>query len=148
MAFAGVFSEVLPAVMSGVPFQAAQTYKIHEICIWWAIAVLIVMIMVLVSHMWLVKWPHLAANPNILAVWAYYVCDFHMLRDFERLSMLGRRERDRWITRMGRMYRFGWITRVSGERRIGIDYADGERGYKLKALGTLGFDVGAKMRER
>ena len=65
-----------------------------------------------------------------------------MLRDFEGLSMLGARERDSRVERMTRMYRFGSITGVSAERRVGIDYPEGEQGFKLRSLGGVGFGVG------
>jgi len=134
MAFSGVITKALPAVLSGVPFQAAQTYLIHKICAWTSITILIILILVLIGHILLVKWPDMAAAPNMLAVWMYYICDSHMLRDFERLSMLSTRERDHRVTRMARLYRFGWMTGVSGKRRIGIDYAMLERGYEMKSL--------------
>ncbi|KAK3365593.1 hypothetical protein B0T24DRAFT_710709 [Lasiosphaeria ovina] len=148
IAFAGVLSKATPALLAGIPFQAAQTFKVHEICTWSAVATLATMILVLVAHMWLVKWPDLAAagacsdGACTLAVAAYYVCDSYMLRDFERLSLLGRVERDRRVEGMRRLYRFGWITGVSGETRVGIDYAEGERGYQLKSLGAPGFGFG------
>jgi len=69
-----------------------------------------------------------------------------MLRDFERLSMLGSRERDRRVERMGRMYRFGWMTGVSGEKRVGIDYPEGEQGFKLRTLGAVGFGIAGTRR--
>ncbi|KAK4443559.1 hypothetical protein QBC34DRAFT_498966 [Podospora aff. communis PSN243] len=148
MCFAGLLSKFLPALLSGIPFQAAQTYQTHEICTWSSIAILIVMILVLIHHMWRVKWPNIPASPDLLAGWAYYVCDSRMLRDFERLSMLSRRERDLRVERMGRRYHFGWIRGVSGEWRMGIDYAEGEQGYKMKSLGALGFGVGGRIKGR
>lgn len=101
------------------------------------------MIAVLLAHMWVVKWPYMPAAPDSLAGWIYYVCDSAMLRDFERLSMVGQRERDGRVERMGRVYRFGWMTGVSGFgiNRIGIDYPEGEQGYKMYSLGAFGFGV-------
>jgi len=147
MTFAGILSKLLPALLSGIPFQSAQTYLTHEICAWSVIAVLIVMIFVLIYHMWRIKWPIIPAGPDLLAGWMYYVCDSYMLRDFERLSLLGHRERDLRVVRMERLYRYGWMTGVSGEKRMGIDYAEGEQGYRLKSLGALGFGIGGKARK-
>ncbi|KAK4658997.1 hypothetical protein QC762_106420 [Podospora pseudocomata] len=139
VAFAGILSKFVPALLSSIPFSSAQTWQTHEICTWTTVALLIVLILTLFSYMWLVKWPHMPAAPDSLACQIYYVCDSAMLRDFERLSMLGRRERDRRVERMGRMYRFGWMTGVSGERRVGVDYPEGEQGYRMHGLGGCGF---------
>ncbi|KAK4188105.1 hypothetical protein QBC35DRAFT_473851 [Podospora australis] len=63
MAFAGILSKFLPLLLSGVPFAVAQTWLTHEICTWTAIAFLIPMVLVLISHSWLVKWPEMPAAP-------------------------------------------------------------------------------------
>ncbi|KAK3984081.1 hypothetical protein QBC44DRAFT_389562 [Cladorrhinum sp. PSN332] len=73
-----------------------------------------------------------------LACCLCYVRDSAVLRDFERLSMLGRRERDRRVERMGWMHRFGWVMGASGEKRVGIDYPEGEQGFKLRTFGGVG----------
>ncbi|GAB1316399.1 hypothetical protein MFIFM68171_06609 [Madurella fahalii] len=139
MAFVTLLSKLLPLLLSGVPFATAQTFYAHEICTWGSIALLIIMIIVLITHMWLVKWPYMPVSLDSLAGCIYYVCDSAMLADYARLSMLDKRERDLRIQRMGRKYRFGWMTGLSGERRVAVDYAEGETGYKLKTLGPHGF---------
>ena len=97
------------------------------------------MIIVLLAHIILVKWPLMpAAAPDSLACCVYYVCDSAMLRDFAGLSMLGARERDSRVERMTRMYRFGSITGVSAERRVGIDYPEGSRGLSCGRWGVWG----------
>ncbi|KAK4171386.1 hypothetical protein QBC36DRAFT_315831 [Triangularia setosa] len=89
IALAGILSKFLPVFLSSTPFTAAQTWITHEICTWGAVAILIIMIVVLLSHTMLVKWPYMpAAAPDSLACCLYYVCDSAMLRDFEGLSML------------------------------------------------------------
>lgn len=53
------------------------------------------------------------------------MCDSRMLRDFERLSMLGKKHRDERVARMGRRYRYGLMRgSISGESRERIDYAE------------------------
>ena len=142
MAVAGVLSRFLPLLLASVPFAASQTFLAHEICTWGSIAVLAYMVVALLVYMWLAtSWPHLPVTPDSMAGTVFYVCDSFMLRDFERLSMLGTQERDRRVARMERRYRFGWMTGESGRRRIGIDYAEGEMGFKMRSLGTLGFGV-------
>lgn len=149
MAGAGVLTQFLPLLLSSVPFAASQTFTAHEICTWGAAAVLAVAVVALLTHMWLAKsWPHLPVAPDSLAGTAFYVCDSVMLRDFERLSILGTRERDRRVERMERKYKFGWMTGESGRRRIGIDYAEGEGGFKMRSLGSLGLGVPDKKRRR
>ncbi|KAK5652263.1 hypothetical protein OQA88_10611 [Cercophora sp. LCS_1] len=146
MAFAALLSKFLPLFLSGVPFATAQTFYAHEVCTWGSVVLLCVMIVILVLHMWLVKWPHMPVSIETLAGRIYYVCDSTMLADFARLSMLDRRERDLRVQRMGRKYRFGWVTGLSGERRVAADYAEGETGYQLKTLGTKGFGVGGEIK--
>jgi len=150
MAFAGVLSRLLPLLLPSIPFASAQTFTAHEICTWGAIAILFVLVVTLLVYMWLATtWPEMPVSPDSLAGCAYYVCDSAMLRDFERLSMLEARERDRRVERMERRYRFGWMTGdKSGKRRIGVDYAEGERGFKLRSMGTMGFGVMPSKKER
>ncbi|KAK0619031.1 ankyrin repeat-containing domain protein [Immersiella caudata] len=145
MAFAGALSKFLLALLSGVPFASAQTWLTHEICIWTTVALLIIMILTLLGHMGLVAWPYMPVSPDSLAGRAYYICDSATLRDFERLSMLGGRERDRRVERMGRLYRFGWMTGISGERRVGIEYGEAEQGFKMHSLEALGFSTTAEI---
>jgi len=71
-----------------------------------------------------------------------------MLGDFTRLSILGGPERDRRVERMARRYRFGWITGVSGERRIGCNYAEGGQGFEMRGLGAQGFGIGGSIKPR
>lgn len=162
---AAVLSKFLPVHLAGVPFVPAQTWRVHEICVWVTVSLLVIMILVLGLHMWRVKWPshhHVnsqatsryssggvgsgSVDTSTLAGILWYVCDSGMLRDFERLSLLGRRERDTRVQRMGRMYRFGVVRGVSGfgESRVGIDYAEGESGYRMHSLAAAAFGVGLR----
>ncbi|KAM7217640.1 hypothetical protein V8F06_007024 [Rhypophila decipiens] len=138
ISLAGILSKFLPVPLASVPFQSSQTWQTHEICVWTTVTLLLIMIVVLIAHMWLVKWPAMPATPDSLAGWIYYVIDSAMLRDFERLSMVSTKERDKRVQRMGRLYRFGWMTGVSGfgVSRIGIDYPEGEQGFKMYSLGA------------
>jgi len=148
VALAGVLARFLPLFLAGVPFAPAQTFSAHEICTWAAVAALALMVVALLTHMWVAtSWPLLPVAPESLAAAAYYVCDSAMLRDFERLSMMGARERDRRVAGMERRYRFGWMTGVSGMRRIGIDYVEGERGFRMRKLSGLGTTMDKKRRK-
>ncbi|KAK4187647.1 hypothetical protein QBC35DRAFT_410032, partial [Podospora australis] len=138
IALAGILSKFLPALLSSVPFASAQTWQTHEICTWSVVSLLSVMICVLVGHMWLVKWPEcLSDQDESLATRISYVFDSAMLRDFERMSLLGQKERDKRVVGMGRMYRFGWtVGTVTGERRVGVDYPEGEQGFRMRGMGV------------
>lgn len=148
IASAGVLSKILPALLSSVPFASAQTWKTHEICTWTTIGVLIALIMILAIYIWFVQWPQMPAAPDSLAARIYYVCDSNMIKDFERLSTLGTVERDRRVKHMARMYRFGWTAGVSGQRRIAIDYAEGEQGFKMHSLGPVALGIAGRMRPK
>ncbi len=148
MALTTFLAKLLPLLLSGVPFATAQTFYAHEICTWGSVGLLIIMIIVLVAHMWLVKWPYMPVSLDSLAGCIYYVCDSAMVVDYERLSLLDKRERDLRVQRMGRNYRFGWMTGQSGERRVAVDYAEGETGYQLKSLGPQGFGVGGEVKSK
>ncbi|KAK4443771.1 hypothetical protein QBC34DRAFT_310409 [Podospora aff. communis PSN243] len=148
IAVANILAKFLPMLLSGIPFKSTQTWQSQQICGWTTVALLAIMILVMLVYMRFARWPELPVSPDSLAGVVYYVCDSHMLKDFERLSMLGTRERDRRVERMARRYSFDWITGVSGERRIACDYAEGGQGFKLRSLGHLGFGVGGKMRPR
>ncbi|KAK4445701.1 hypothetical protein QBC34DRAFT_332802 [Podospora aff. communis PSN243] len=148
VAFAGVLSKFLPALLSSVPYASAQTWKTHEICTWSTVGLLILMIIILIGHIIFAKWPYLPVPPSSLAGVIYYVCDSQILKDFERLSTLSKPERDRRVVRTARMYRFGWMAGASGKRRVGIDYAEGEQGYQMHSLAAFGFGIAGNMRPR
>lgn len=148
ISFVGILSKCLPALLSGIPFASAQTWRTHQICAWTSISLVSVMIVVLICYMRIVRWPDLPVPPGSLAGSIYYLCDSRMLKDFERLSMLRRPERDRRVKRAARRYRVGWITGVSGQKRIACDYADGEQGVRMRSLFTVGFGVRGKMKPR
>ncbi|KAK5651651.1 hypothetical protein OQA88_11826 [Cercophora sp. LCS_1] len=138
-----IFTHVLPVTMANIPFHNAQTWMLHEVCIWTSVAVLGYATLVLAFHVFWTSWIHLPVDPGTLAGRMYYVCDSAMLADFEHLSMLGRRQRDERVIRMNRLYKFGPMEGVvTGRVRLGADYGQGERGIKLKKLD--GFGRGAR----
>jgi len=106
------------------------------------------MIIVMLGYIRFARWPDIPVPVGSLAGTVYYICDSYMLKDFERLSTLKKRERDRRVERMARMYKFGWTTGVSGEKKIGCDYAEGGQGFKLRTLTAQGFGVGGRMKGR
>lgn len=138
VAFASILSKFLPLLLSGIPFKSTQTLGTHQICSWTTVSLLSVMIIFLLACMWFSRWPETPVPPDSLFGAAYYVCDSHTPKDFERLSMLSARGRDRRVKRMARRDRFGWINGVSRQRRIGCDYAEGGQGFGLRSVATVG----------
>ncbi|KAK4450506.1 hypothetical protein QBC34DRAFT_273915, partial [Podospora aff. communis PSN243] len=141
IASASLLSKIMPALLSTVPFAPAQTWKVHVICTWTTIGMLITLIIALLIYMRFVKWPQMHLAPDSLAARIYYLCTSSMVKDFSRLSTLNAEQRDRRVKRMARMYRFGLARGVSGERRIAIDYAEGEQGFEMHGLAAFGFGV-------
>ena len=147
VALASVLNKLLaPVLLSNIPFQISQTWTTHEICVWLSVVVLGYSTLVLVWHLFrevLIcrRRPplNLPVHPQTLAGRMYYVCDSAVLADFARLSMLSARPRDERVSRSGHLYKFGPMVGVSGQRRVGIDFAPGP-------LGLLGssFDRGGK----
>jgi hypothetical protein len=52
----------------------------------------------------------------------YYVCDSAILKDFDRMSILGENEKNTLIMRAGTKYRVGKIIGLSERSRRGIRY--------------------------
>jgi len=75
---------------------------------------------------------------DTIATHMYYICDSYMVKDFEGLSVMGSKERDRVVSGMGRWYGFGESMGVSGEVRVGVDYRCGE------CRGDMGRDGGLR----
>ncbi|KAK3377492.1 hypothetical protein B0H63DRAFT_399067 [Podospora didyma] len=127
IALATLLSKFTPIILSNIPYKVTQTWMTHVVCGWMTAAILACMILVLLGSI-LVRFPKMPVEPYTIAKSMYYLCDSHMLRDFEGLATLTQKERNRRIEKMGRRYRFGKMVGVSGETRIGIDYADDGKG--------------------
>ena len=124
VAFATVLSKLTPILLANIPFSPWLTYPTHRACTWTAVGILAFMILVLVYGIAFVKYPHMPVHPGTLAGSMYYVCDSNMSKDVQNgeLSMVRTRS-SRKGTGDGRRYRFGKMIGVSGDTRIGIDYA-------------------------
>ncbi|KAK3323813.1 hypothetical protein B0T19DRAFT_402103 [Cercophora scortea] len=133
VSLATLLAKFTPILLSNIPFRNTVTWKTHEACTWLAVAVLSYMFIVLFASLW-VRRAYMPVAPSSIAACMYYVCDSAMLKDFEGLVAVGRKERDRLVGGGGdimglgvggRRYRyiFGEIVGVkSGERRIAVDY--------------------------
>ncbi|KAM7209936.1 hypothetical protein V8F06_014680, partial [Rhypophila decipiens] len=97
---ATLLARFTPILLAGVPFRNTITWKMHEAYTWCVVGVLGYMVIVLVWHLlWhrdngILTPPPLPISPNTLAGSMYYVCaDPEMLRDFEGLSLVSKREK-------------------------------------------------------
>ncbi len=140
VAIAGMLSKFCGVLLVNVPFSSAQTYTAHRICAWASVAMLGYMIATLLLYITIVRRaPHLPLWPTTIAARLYYVCDSRMFADFERTSLVGRRDRDRHVQGIGRRYRFGRMMGISGDRKVGVDYAETEPGIKLRTFVPFSF---------
>ncbi|KAI2610822.1 uncharacterized protein GGS25DRAFT_480131 [Hypoxylon fragiforme] len=123
VAFTSILSEFLTVALSNIPFRVTQTFLAHTVCMWLAVSILCVMVLVvLASFFLLAAWPHMPVDPGTIAGAMYYVCDSWMLVRMEGLSTLKRRDRDWRVNQMGLRYEFGEIRGAdSGVVRVGVD---------------------------
>jgi hypothetical protein len=123
VAMAALLAKFTPLFLSNVPFRNTVTWKMHEACTWSVVGVLSYMLLVLLWSFW-VRQPCMPIEPTSIAGCLYYVCDSTMSKDFEGLSTVGTRERDRLIRKMQKNYVFGRIKGNTGTWRVGVDYVD------------------------
>ncbi|KAK3688230.1 hypothetical protein B0T22DRAFT_479497 [Podospora appendiculata] len=122
VALAALLAKFTPILLSNIPFRNTVTWKTHEACTWLAVGVLGYMFVVLFASLW-VRRAYMPIAPGSIAGCMYYVCDSAMLKDFEGLACVGRKERNRLVGEMDRRFIFGEIVGgAAGERRIGVDY--------------------------
>ena len=126
VASAAVLSKLTPILLANIPFSPWLTWPTHRACTWTAVGILSFMILTLAYGLLFVKYPYMPVHPGTLAGSMYYVCDSSMLRDMQGGHLAAVRTRSWRGGRAGgdgRTYRYGKMIGVSGETRIGIDYA-------------------------
>ncbi|KAI0410809.1 hypothetical protein F5X98DRAFT_384839 [Xylaria grammica] len=123
ISLASALSEFLGIFLSNVPFQVTQTYLVFQVSLMAAVGILSFMALVIFMSFF-VKWPYMPADPSTIAGAMYYVCDSPMLDNFEGMSMLKRRERDRMVTELSLHYEFGETKGISGEVRTIVKTSD------------------------
>ncbi|KAK3318953.1 hypothetical protein B0H66DRAFT_558470 [Apodospora peruviana] len=120
VAFTAILSEFMPILLNNIPFRVTQTWVTHLVCTWLAVGILGVMWLVVVGS-FLVKWPHMPADPSTIAGAMFYVSDSRMLWSLEGLSVLDREDRDRRVGDLGLKFEFGTVMGLSGRKRTGVD---------------------------
>jgi len=125
MAVAG---ELMPILLSNVPFRETQAWQTHVVCSGLVVGI--------VGTMWLVvagsfgvQWPHMPVDPRTIAGAMFYVCDSRMLSAFEGLGVAGRREVEARVGSLGLRFELGGdMVGMSGRTRIGVDALPGRAG--------------------
>lgn len=72
VATAGIFAELLPLLLSNVPFEFDLDSA--GICTWMSVAILCVLMVAVVAS-FLVRWPHMPVDPSTVAGAMYYASD-------------------------------------------------------------------------
>lgn len=125
-AFAASIAEFLPLLLNNVPYRVTQTYRTSTVCTYTSIAVLALMLVLVIASFFM-KWPEMPVDPTTVAGAMYYVCDSKMVWSFAELSTVGKAERNGRVGRLGALYEYGPTSGLSGQRRMGVDMADGNR---------------------
>ncbi|KAK3379133.1 hypothetical protein B0T24DRAFT_522884 [Lasiosphaeria ovina] len=122
-----ILSKFAPIALANIPFRSTLTWRAHQVCAWSSVATLLLMIALLgISLARFNGSSAMPVSPDTIARCLYYVCDSHMLRDFDGLSTLDDAAMARRLACMPQRYTFGPAVGVSGRPRVGIDYAVGD----------------------
>jgi hypothetical protein len=126
IAFTAILAKITPILLSNIPFNPTQTYTAHLVYAWTTMAILFLMMFVHAGWALFVKYPYFPVDPTSMLGSIYYLCDSRMVEDVAGLSLLGEKQRRRVVAGLrDKRYQFSKMVGVSGEIRIGVDYADG-----------------------
>jgi hypothetical protein len=124
-AVTAILAELLPILLSNIPYTLTQTLRTHEVCSFLSIAILSIMVLVLVSSIICVRWPHMPVDPRTLAGAAYYVADSRaLMRDVAGSSMPPDDhyyQKEASTSDETRQYFYGTLVGSSGRTRMVID---------------------------
>ena len=121
---AAVLSEFLPVLLSNVPFNLAQTSTAATVCAVLSCIFLGFMLLVLGASFF-VRYPPMPVDPRCVAGLMWYVSKSAMLDDFDGVSVLAGKERERLVKEKGRRYFYGVLAGDGEGRRLGVDYDSG-----------------------
>jgi hypothetical protein len=122
VAFTGLIAEFLIIALAGLPGRPGQSRG--EFLFWGIVSLAILALMIaqlLVIHIWRRSLPNLIRPPDSIAAVMTYVAGTAMSRDFEELSQLKTKDRDRAIRELGKEYAYGWRTEEDGRLRWVVD---------------------------
>lgn len=143
VAFTGFTAEFLILALAGMPYRPGQAQG--EFIFWSCISLFILILMViqlLLVVYWRRKLPLLYRAPDTIASVMAYVAGTGMARDFEGLSTMGTKERDRTVKGWGKKYVYGW-RREGAEGRVRWVVDDGRAkdlnvgGQELRRTGSF-----------
>ncbi|KAM7207771.1 hypothetical protein V8F20_001813 [Naviculisporaceae sp. PSN 640] len=115
IAVARLFAKLTPILFSGIPFRNTITFRMHEACTWTAVGILLIMVCVLLhgllgpllcSGKRGIRGIDMPVGVDTIVGCMYYLAGSKMVKDFEGLSMMSTRERDRLVCEMRRRYAF------------------------------------------
>jgi fluoride exporter len=132
-----ILSEFLPILLANVPYNLTQSELTHVICARMTISILGLMI-ITVAISAFIKWPHMPVDPRSIAGAMYYVSEAHMLADFEGMSRMNSKDREKRIREIGTRYFYGDVMSSTGGRRMGVD---GEGGLGMNATPYVGYQM-------
>lgn len=122
---AAILSEFLTIFLANVPYRVTETFLVARICIWGAIGIMAIMVLVVLGSFF-VRWPHMPVDPSTIAGAMYYVCDSWMLDRLDHTGASDRSERNGRVDMLDERYGFGEMIGQSGAVRIGVDSVDGK----------------------
>jgi glucan phosphoethanolaminetransferase (alkaline phosphatase superfamily) len=109
VAFTGLLAEFLILALAGMPYRPGQARG--EFLFWSIVSLLILALMIIqlvIIYIWRRRLPTMTRTPDSIASVMSYVAGTGMSRDFENLSQVSTRERNRTIKNMGKNYVYGW----------------------------------------
>ena len=92
VAFTAILSEVMPILLTNVPYGLIRTRLTQEACTWLATAILCWMIVVVVASCMRIRWVALPAEPNSIAGVLYYVADSEAAAGFQAARLRSEKE--------------------------------------------------------
>jgi hypothetical protein len=120
--FAGFLSEALVVFLAAIPYTPGEIFLELLVCTYTSIGILSIMLLVLGGLLfWRRRLPYLPRAPDTLGGVISYLCDSHMLYNFDQCTELGNRELCRRIEGFGKEYSYGKYVGVDGQVRWMIE---------------------------
>jgi hypothetical protein len=120
--FAGFLSEALVVFLAAIPYTPGEIFLELLVCTYTSIGILSMMLLVLGGLLfWRRRLPYLPRAPDTLGGVISYLCDSHMLYNFDQCTELGNRELCRRIEGFGKEYSYGKYVGVDGQVRWMIE---------------------------
>ncbi|KAK4442124.1 hypothetical protein QBC34DRAFT_313768 [Podospora aff. communis PSN243] len=110
--------EILPVVLSNVPYSLTQTRRTHDVCMGLSVGIMGGMVGLLVGGMWM-RWPHMPVDPRTLGGCVWYVCDSGGLgEEVKRVTCGGK-----GLEGLEGEYYYGRVVGGDGRKRMVVDAA-------------------------